>query len=68
MPETVDLSEMRRLVAEEEAQLVEVLPREEYELEHIPGAVNIPLRELDENTVASLDRDRPVITYCNDRQ
>ncbi len=28
------------------ARLVEVLPREEYEEEHIAGAINIPLKEL----------------------
>ncbi len=26
------------------AQLVDVLPRREYEAQHIPGAINIPLR------------------------
>jgi rhodanese-related sulfurtransferase len=29
------------------AQLVEVLPQTEYEDEHLPGAVNIPLKQLD---------------------
>jgi rhodanese-related sulfurtransferase len=35
------------LVQEEGAQLVDVLPREEYEDEHLPRAINIPLKELD---------------------
>jgi hypothetical protein len=50
------------------AQVVDVLPREEYEEEHLPGAVNIPLKDLDAERVASLDRDRPVIVYCHDYQ
>ena len=50
------------------AQLVEVLPAEEYEDEHLPAAVNIPLKELNADTVAGLDRGRPVIVYCYDYQ
>jgi rhodanese-related sulfurtransferase len=59
-------AELRRLVQEEGAQLVEVLPREEYEEEHLPGAVNIPLKELDRDTTPQLRRDAPVIVYCHD--
>lgn len=51
---------------EEQAQLVEVLPREEYEFERIEGAVNIPLKELDSTALQRLDVHRPVIVYCND--
>jgi rhodanese-related sulfurtransferase len=48
------------------AQIVEVLPREEYEQEHLPGAISLPLKELDANAARALDRSRPVVTYCND--
>jgi rhodanese-related sulfurtransferase len=47
-------------------QLVEVLPAEEYEAEHLPGAINIPLPQLDRQTTAPLQRDQPVIVYCYD--
>jgi len=40
-----------------------VLPLPEYEGEHIEGAINIPLKELDEQTTSDLDKDRPVIVY-----
>lgn len=56
--------EVRRLAAEG-AQIVEVLPRTEYEHEHLEGAVSIPLKELEER-VGELDRSRPVVVYCND--
>ena len=55
-----------RLVEEEGAQLVEVLPREEYEDEHLPGAINVPLKELDWESTAGLRKDAPVIAYCHD--
>jgi rhodanese-related sulfurtransferase len=57
--------ELRQLL-DEGAQLVEVLPREEYEEEHLPGAINLPLKELDGETASILDRGKPVIVYCWD--
>jgi rhodanese-related sulfurtransferase len=68
MPTPVDRDEVRRLITEDKAQLVEVLPSREYEEEHLPGAINIPLKELDGRTTAELDRNRPVIVYCYDYQ
>lgn len=60
--------DVRRLQAEG-AQVVEVLPRPEYEWKHITGAISLPLTELDERSAARLlDRGRPVVTYCNDFQ
>ena len=51
---------------EQGAQLVDVLGREEYAHNHLPGAINIPIKELTEATATRLDRQRPVIVYCND--
>lgn len=48
------------------AQLVDVLPLEDFEEDHIPGAINIPNKELNAETAARLRRDRPVIVYCYD--
>jgi rhodanese-related sulfurtransferase len=65
----VELSrtEVQRLI-ENKAQLVEVLPEAEYADEHLPGAINIPLKELDETGVSGLKREAPVVVYCNDYQ
>jgi rhodanese-related sulfurtransferase len=65
MPKTIDLDGVRRLSAEG-AQLLDVMGREEFEESHLPGAINIPLPELDEETTAQLDRGRPIIAYCAD--
>jgi rhodanese-related sulfurtransferase len=48
------------------AQLLEVLPAAEYDDEHLPGALNIPLEDLGPGTAARLERSRPVIVYCWD--
>jgi rhodanese-related sulfurtransferase len=66
VPEFIGRDEVRRLLGEEDAQLVEVLPEEEFEEEHLPGAINIPLRRIDAEAPRLLDRDRPVVTYCWD--
>jgi phage shock protein E len=65
VPTEIGREEVRRLV-EGGAQLVEVLPEEAYKQEHLPGAVNIPLKELNRETTARLQPDRPVIVYCYD--
>lgn len=63
---TIDRDEARELSAQG-AQVVEVLPRDEYEESHLPGALHLPLKELDERTASTLlDRSRPVVVYCND--
>jgi rhodanese-related sulfurtransferase len=68
MSTPIDRDEVQRLMAQKGAQLVEVLPQPEYDDEHLPGAINIPLKTLDAVTTRSLDRERPVIVYCYDYQ
>ena len=65
MPISVDREQVQRLMGDG-AQVVEVLPRAEYEDEHLPDAINIPLKELDRERVQALDRPRPVVVYCYD--
>ncbi len=68
MPTEIERDEVQRLLREERAQLVEVLPSDEYADEHLPGAINIPLKTLDAETTGQLDASRPVIVYCYDYQ
>jgi rhodanese-related sulfurtransferase len=68
MPIPIDRDELRRLLADERAQLVEVLPEAEFEDEHLPRAMNIPLKQLDPDSVQQLERGRPVVVYCYDSQ
>jgi rhodanese-related sulfurtransferase len=65
MPTPIALPELERLIAAD-AQLVEVLPQEEYDDGHLPGATNLPLKQLTAETAAVLDRSRPVVVYCWD--
>jgi rhodanese-related sulfurtransferase len=68
MPNRIDRHEVQRLLTEQRAQLVEVLPEAGFEDEHLPGAINVPLKTLDGRGVQQLDRERPVIVYCYDSQ
>jgi rhodanese-related sulfurtransferase len=65
MPTSIGLDRLRDMLASG-AQLVEVLPAEDYAKAHLPGAINLPLRELDASTAAALDASRPVVVYCWD--
>jgi rhodanese-related sulfurtransferase len=65
MPTSIDRGEAERLISEG-AQVVEALPLENYEHGHIPGAISLPLRELNPESAKVLDRTRPVVYYCWD--
>lgn len=62
----IDRVELIRLVESEDARIVDVLPRREYDEAHLPGAISIPLRSLTEETVGDLPRDQPIVVYCHD--
>jgi rhodanese-related sulfurtransferase len=65
MAEGIGIERLRELI-EEGAQLVEVLPEQEFEEEHLPGAINLPLKKLNRESVGALDRGRAVVVYCWD--
>lgn len=65
MPQDVTRDELQQLVAQG-AQLVEVLPANEYQEDHLPSAINLPLRKLEKEARSVLDPDRALIVYCWD--
>jgi len=67
MPQNIDRQQVQRLI-KQGAQLVEVLPEKQYQLVHLPEAINIPLQSLDRKAAAKLQKNRPVIVYCYDYQ
>jgi rhodanese-related sulfurtransferase len=69
MPGFIGRDDVQRLVADREAIVAEVLPRAEYDWAHLAGAIHLPLKGWTlEQIEAGLDRERPVIVYCNDYQ
>jgi rhodanese-related sulfurtransferase len=66
MPRDVHERSQVRALIERGAQVVEVLGLEEFEEEHLPGAINLPLRRIDAAARDRLDPRRPVLVYCWD--
>lgn len=66
MPADLDLTGLRTMLAAGGIQLIEVLPEKEYVEEHLPGAINIPLKSMSERSVGHLDRGAPTVVYCWD--
>ena len=65
MPSRIELPGLDRLI-ESGAQVVDVLPEAEFAESHLPGAISIPLKSLDDATTAVLDRRRSIVVYCHD--
>ena len=65
MPKPVSRERLQELM-ERGAQVIDVLPEDEYAYLHLPGAISIPLKTLTAATVARLDKNAPTVTYCFD--
>jgi rhodanese-related sulfurtransferase len=65
MAREIDREQVRRLM-ERRAQIVDVLPAREYGEEHLPGAINLPLRRIEAEASQVLDRSRSIVVYCAD--
>ena len=66
MPNEVTVGRLRELLQGSDVRLLEVLPQNEYDEEHLPGAINIPLKSLTRDEVARFDKSRPTVVYCWD--
>jgi len=67
MPKIVDRDQVQQMVRQG-ARLVEVLPSKQYKEAHLPGAVNSPLKKLNQLSAAEFDKNEPIIVYCYDYQ
>lgn len=65
MPRDIDRHEVLRLSGQG-ATIVEVLPAGEYEEDHLPGAINLPLRKLEVEAPSVLDPTPAIVVYCWD--
>lgn len=61
--EPVDREALVERVRRGEVTVLDVRPPEEYRAGHIPGALSVPLAEL-ERRLAELPRDREIVAYC----
>jgi len=61
--EPVDRQALFTRVRNGEVTVLDVRPQEEYQAGHIPGALSVPLKEL-ERRLSELPRDREIVAYC----
>ena len=61
--EPVDRRALLARVRSGEVTVLDVRPTVEYQAAHIPGALSVPLREL-ERRLSELPRDREIVAYC----
>jgi len=61
--EPVDRDALLERMRRGEVTVLDVRPPEEYQAGHIPGALSVPMDELD-SRLADLPRDREIVAYC----
>ena len=61
--EPVNRDSLMQRVKERAVTVLDVRPAEEYQSGHIPGAISIPLREL-EQRLSELPKKQEIVAYC----
>jgi rhodanese-related sulfurtransferase len=61
--DAIDAATLLERLRLDEAVLIDVRPTHEFEAGHLPGALGIPLDQLEER-LSELPRDRMVVAYC----
>jgi rhodanese-related sulfurtransferase len=61
----ISREELVRRLQDPALTIVDALPPESYEAAHIPGAINLPVLEIEERAAALLpDRAAEIVVYC----
>lgn len=64
-PDLASRAEVEAALGSGQALLVDVMELEHFQAQHIPGAISLPLAELESKASKLLpDREKPVIVYC----
>lgn len=61
--EPVSVAELAERIRAGLVTVVDVRPKEEYAAGHLPGAVNVPLADIDARA-RDMSRDREIVAYC----
>lgn len=64
--EQIKMDELLKRMKEENITLIDVRPKEEYEVLHIPGANSIPIMELEKH-LSEFSPGQEVVAYCRGR-
>ena len=61
--EPLDRESLLKRIRNSKVTVLDVRPKEEYRAGHIPGAISIPLKELEDH-LSELPRDQEIVAYC----
>lgn len=63
--ETIAREELKeKMDRRDEFALVDTLGAESYQQSHLPGAINLPLEEVDRAEEVLPDKDAEIVVYC----
>ena len=66
MADTINREQLQRAIEERSVVVLEALPPAYFEKEHLPGAHNLPLDDLDDLAPLLVpDKDQAIVTYCS---
>jgi rhodanese-related sulfurtransferase len=66
--DVITREELQRAIADGGVVVLEALPQAYFDAEHLPGAKNLPLDEIDSLAVGLVpDQSTPIVTYCTGR-
>jgi rhodanese-related sulfurtransferase len=62
----IDTAGVKELIAKQpDVQIIDVREPDEFNASHIPGAINVPPETPDDELLAKVKADAPVIVYCS---
>lgn len=64
----ISCEDTKKLIKEKNAQFIDVRTPDEFMMSKLPGAVNIPLQDIDHLGESLLKKDIPVIVFCRSGQ
>lgn len=69
MSNTITLEALKnKLENDEKPVIVDVLSPQEYGRTHIPGALNIPYRQITKEAKERFEPDEEIVVYCSDEE
>jgi rhodanese-related sulfurtransferase len=63
-PSIITAPEVKQLMENGDALLVHVLSRLEYQFQHIPSSINIPIDKVRESKKLPANKNTPIVFYC----
>jgi len=60
----ISAPEVKNLIEEQKAVVVNLLSKIEYEIQHIPGSIVIPIIDMETTDKLPEDKNTPLVLYC----